>query len=64
MTVTNKDSFKFTTTHLMQKMLNGNTVSAAAAQSNGNNGGSVSTRNMHNNKENVNSQNNLILQRY
>jgi len=24
MTVTNKDSFKFSTTHLMQKMLNGN----------------------------------------
>ena len=59
MTVTNKDrdSFKFSTTHIMQKMLNGNTSiihpqtssNASAGQGNGmhnTSNGSISTRNL------------------
>lgn len=53
MTVTNKEreSFKFSTTHLMQKMLNNSTTTTNASQP-----GSVSTRNLslaqlHQNKE-------------
>lgn len=55
MTVTNKDrdSFKFSTTHLMQKMLSNNTTSQNAQNMSN---GSISTRNLslaqlHHNKE-------------
>ncbi len=61
MTVTNKDrdSFKFSTTHLMQKMLNGSSANIQAqnqSMHNQNTSGSISTRNLslstlHQNKE-------------
>ena len=54
MTVTNKDSFKFSTTHLMQKMLNG--VTSQTNTMHNTSSGSISTRNLslaqlHQNKE-------------
>jgi hypothetical protein len=72
MTVTNKDrdSFKFSTTHLMQKMLNGSQAQNQSSSLHNTTSGSISTRNLslstlHQNKEAaLGAQNSLILQKY
>jgi hypothetical protein len=69
MTVTNKDrdSFKFSTTHLMQKMLNGSQAQNQSSSLHNTTSGSISTRNLslstlHQNKEAaLGAQNQLIL---